>query len=70
MLLCATVLLSIEAWLALILPGFMADISKCRAAAELPAAALSYVRYIEEAVGCRISYVSVGAGRDDYFELG
>jgi adenylosuccinate synthase len=51
------------------LPGFMADISMCRQANELPPAALDYIRYIEEAVDCPIRYVSVGAGRDDYLTL-
>jgi adenylosuccinate synthase len=51
------------------LPGFKVDISKCRSAAELPPQALEYIRYIENAVDCPIKYVSVGAGREDYFKL-
>jgi adenylosuccinate synthase len=51
------------------LPGFKSDISKCRSAAELPSAAFEYIRYIEKAVNCPIKYVSVGAEREDYFEL-
>lgn len=35
-----------------------------------PAAAIAYIRYIEEAVGCPITYVSVGPGRDDYLTRG
>ena len=49
--------------------GFGCDISACRTFAELPRAAQEYVKYIENAVGCRISYVSVGAGRDEYIKL-
>lgn len=49
------------------LDGFKTDISKCRKPEDLPAAALNYIRYIEDAVDCKIKYVSVGAGRDDYF---
>jgi len=49
--------------------GFGCDISKCRNPADLPKAALEYVRYIENAVKCPIKYVSVGAGRDDYLLL-
>jgi adenylosuccinate synthase len=49
--------------------GFKADISKCRKAEELPLAALRYIRFIEDSVGCPIKYVSVGAGRDDYLVL-
>jgi len=51
------------------LEGFKTDISKCRAVGDLPEAALKYIRFIEAGVGCPIKYVSVGAGRDDYFLL-
>ena len=49
--------------------GFKSDISKCRKAEDLPKAAIEYIRYIESAVGCPIRYVSVGAGRDEYFTM-
>ena len=49
--------------------GFKTDISKCRRFEDLPPAAVSYVKYIEEAVGCPIKYVSVGPGREDYLEI-
>ena len=29
----------------------------------------SYIKYIEKATDCHIKYVSVGAGRDEYFEM-
>lgn len=45
------------------------DLSGCRKAADLPAAALAYVRYIEEAMGCPVRYVSVGAAREEYIVL-
>lgn len=51
------------------LPGFKTDISKCRRAEDLPDAAVKYIRFIENAVGCSIKYVSVGAGRDDYLVM-
>ncbi len=51
------------------LEGFNEDISDCRSFDELPKAAQSYVKYIEKAVGCRISYISVGAGRDEYIKM-
>ncbi|MCL2078944.1 MAG: adenylosuccinate synthase [Oscillospiraceae bacterium] len=51
------------------LEGFFADISKCRKPKELPGAAARYIEYIENAVGCPITYVSVGAGRDDYLVM-
>jgi adenylosuccinate synthase len=51
------------------LPGFKTDVSKARMLADLPKAAIDYVKYIENAVGRKIQYVSVGAGRDDYIEL-
>lgn len=49
--------------------GFSGDITGCRKFSELPAAAQTYVRYLEDAVGCHIRYVSVGADRDQYIEL-
>ncbi len=52
------------------LEGFNADISRCRKPEDLPKAALSYIRYIEDAVGCPIKYVSVGAQREDYIVMG
>jgi len=51
------------------LDGFKTDISKCRRTEDLPETALRYIRYIENAVGCPITYVSVGAGRNDYLTL-
>ena len=51
------------------LDGFKTDISGCRSEAELPDAAVRYIRFIEKAVGCPVKYVSVGAGRDDYLVL-
>lgn len=46
------------------LPGWKKDVSGCRTFSELPKAAQDYVRYIEERIGCPITYVSVGADRD------
>ncbi|MGM9522344.1 MAG: adenylosuccinate synthase [Oscillospiraceae bacterium] len=51
------------------LEGWHEDISGCRSFEELPKAAQDYVKYIGEATGCNIKYVSVGAGRDEYFEM-
>ena len=48
------------------LPGWDCDISACRSWGELPRAARAYVEYLEQAVGCPIRYVSVGAGREAY----
>ena len=50
-------------------PGFKCDISAYRKPEELPKEALDYVRYLEEAVGCPIKYVSVGPDRDQYIEM-
>ena len=52
------------------LPGFSGDISGCRSFEELPKEAQDYVLYIEQAVGCPIKWVSVGAGRDEYIHRG
>ena len=51
------------------LDGWNCDISGCRKPQELPQAALEYIRFIEQAVGCKIRYVSVGAEREQYIEL-
>ena len=45
------------------------DVSACRTWDSLPENAKKYVRYIEQAVGCRVGYISVGAGRDEYIKL-
>ncbi len=50
--------------------GFMTDISGCRNERELPCAAISYIRYIENTVGCPIRYVSVGPRRKDIILMG
>jgi adenylosuccinate synthase len=49
--------------------GFKTDISKCRKTEDLPKAAIKYIKFIEDAVGCHIKYVSVGAERDDYLQM-
>lgn len=46
------------------MPGWKCDISGVRTWDELPKAARDYVELIEQAVGCRIKYVSVGPERD------
>jgi len=50
-------------------PGWTEDISKCASFEDLPANARTYVRALEAAVGCPISYVGVGPGRDDMFVM-
>ena len=47
------------------MPGWGCDISGVRKYEDLPQAARDYVEYVEKAIGVRISYVSVGAGRDE-----
>lgn len=47
-------------------PGWNCDISQCRTWAQLPSAARGYVQTLEQAVGCRIKYISVGADREAY----
>lgn len=51
------------------LPGFSGNISTCRHFDDLPQAAQNYVHWVEDKVNCRISYVSVGASREDYIAL-
>ena len=45
------------------LPGWREDISGARALADLPANARSYVEFLEEVSGCRISAIGVGQDR-------
>ena len=49
--------------------GWKCDISGCRTFDALPENAQKYVKYIEDAVGCPIEYVSVGAERDAYIKM-
>ena len=46
------------------LDGWKCDISAVRRWEELPQAAKSYVSFIEKAIGCPITYISVGPERD------
>ena len=48
------------------LDGWKCDISGCKKVSDLPKAALDYIKYVEKAVGCPITYVSVGAEREQY----
>ena len=47
------------------MPGWNCDISGIRKYEDLPKEARDYVEYIEKAIGTHISYVSVGAARDE-----
>ena len=49
--------------------GWNMDISECRTADDLPVGALTYVKYVEHLVGCKITYASVGAEREAYIKL-
>ena len=51
------------------LDGWKCDITGCRSFSELPVNAQKYIKYIEEKTECNIKYVSVGAGRDEYFVM-
>ena len=47
------------------MPGWKCDISGVRKYEDLPVEARNYIERIESSIGCRISYVSVGASRDE-----
>lgn len=49
--------------------GWNCDISCCRSMDQMPEAAVKYVKYIQEQVGCPIQYVSVGAEREEYIKV-
>ena len=44
--------------------GWKCDISNARKWEDLPVQAQKYVEYVEKAIGCRITYISVGPERD------
>ncbi|MBQ0005274.1 MAG: adenylosuccinate synthase [Clostridiales bacterium] len=48
--------------------GWQCDIADIRTWEDLPEAARKYVEFIEERIGCHITYVSVGAERDAYIK--
>lgn len=50
------------------MPGWKKDISCVRHFEDLPIEARNYVEYLEEAINCHISYVSVGAKREAYIK--
>jgi len=51
------------------LPGWTEDLSLIRAFSDLPANAKAYIRAIDAGLGCRISWVGVGPGREDMFVM-
>ena len=48
--------------------GWNCDISGCKTREELPKEANDYIDMIEKSVGCKISYISVGAERNQYIK--
>ncbi len=46
-------------------PGWSEDISTARTFDELPPQCQDYVRYLEQLIGCRISGIGVGPGREE-----
>lgn len=53
-----------------VLPGWKCDITGVRKYEDLPKAARDYIEFIEKRVGCPITYVSVGPGRDELIVRG
>jgi adenylosuccinate synthase len=47
------------------LPGWSEDLSRCRSIDQLPSAAQNYLKRIEQLTGVPVSWVGVGAGRED-----
>jgi len=47
------------------MPGWKEDISRIRKFSDLPTAAQSYVKKIEELCGCKVSSIGVGVDRED-----
>lgn len=51
------------------LPGWEEDIMGARALDDLPEAARRYVEFVAEGTGTRVSFVSVGPGREQFIEM-
>ena len=51
------------------LKGWEKDISNCRSLEDLPKEAIDYINYIQELINTKITYVSVGPGRDQYIKI-
>lgn len=51
------------------LPGWQEDISAARSFADLPPTCQAYVRRLEELIGCRISGIGVGPGREQVISI-
>ena len=51
-----------------VMDGWREDISECRTWDDLPENAKKYVEFIEEQIGMRIKYISVGKDRQDLIE--
>ena len=51
------------------LKGWKTDIGGCRKKEDLPKAAIDYIAFLEEQLGSKIKYVSVGAEREAYIVL-
>ena len=49
--------------------GWNCDISGCRKKEDLPKEVCDYIKYIENATGCKIKYSSVGPEREAYVEM-
>ena len=49
--------------------GWNCDISGCRKPSDLPQEAIDYIHLLEELCECNITYVSVGAERDEYVRM-
>lgn len=50
-------------------PGWLADTTSARTAADLPAGARAYIRFLEERVGAPVSLVGVGPSREQLVQL-
>jgi adenylosuccinate synthase len=51
------------------LPGWGTDLSAVTAPAELPAAASSYIQFLEDQIGVPIRLVGVGPGREQFLDM-
>ena len=49
--------------------GWKCDISSCKKKEDLPKEAIDYIEFIERETNCKITYVSVGAERNQYVKM-
>jgi adenylosuccinate synthase len=51
------------------LPGWKEDLTQAKSVKELPKELISYLNFIEEYTGCKVSLISTGPGREQVIDI-